>query len=668
MSAAVARVQPLVATRALAGPFDYALPEELRSQVQVGSLLRVPFGARELTGVVVELAGSSELAEGRLRRPRALLSIALPGELIELAHYIARIYCSTFSRALALCLPPGAAAGIGLRRAPARVQASDGNGRQSEVTLQRPQLTAAQAAALAQIDERLGARRFAPLLLHGVTGSGKTEVYLRACERALAEGRSAIILVPEIALTPQIAARFRARLGDRVAVLHSALPDGERRAQWRRLREGGARVCVGPRSAVFAPLGELGLVVLDEEHDPSYKHESDPRYDARRIAAERARRSGAVLLAGSATPRAESFAHLQRLQLPERADGSPLPAVEILDMRAQRSLLHTASVEALAALRAAGGKAIVLLNRRGFSAFLACADCGHVWGCPECDVTLVLHRREGSLSCHHCGHRERAPRRCACGSASLVRHGLGTERLESELLELLGSELPVFRLDSDVLAREGRAGEVAERVLARFAQARCGVLIGTQMVAKGHDFPDVSLGLVLDADGTLRFPDFRAEERAFALIAQLAGRVGRGVRGRVLVQTLAPQARAIRHAAMHDAEGFLAAELRRRRALAYPPYAELIRVICAAQEAASAHGAAQCVRAHAEDELLAAGVAERTRLLGPAALMRLRGSERAALLVKTTALEEAVRALGAAVERAAGEHRAVAFAVDTDPR
>jgi primosomal protein N' (replication factor Y) len=535
-------------------------------------------------------------------------------------------------------------------------------------TAPRPAPTPAQQAALAVIHGELAGRRFAQLLLHGVTGSGKTEVYMRAAEQALGEDRGAIILVPEIALTPQIAARFRARLGDRGAVLHSALGDAERRRQWRRLRAGQARVCVGPRSAIFAPVQDLGLIVLDEEHDPSYKHESDPRYDARRIARERARSAGAVLVAGSATPRAESFARLRRLRLPERADRRPLPEVRILDMRACRGLLHPESVEALAQLRASRGKAIVLLNRRGFSAFLTCADCGHVWGCPECDVTLVLHRAEGRLACHHCGYSERAPRRCDCGSGSLVRHGLGTERLEAELLSLLGGGLPIFRLDSDVLAREARAGEVAERVLGSFAQASAGVLIGTQMVAKGHDFKDVSLGLVLDADATLRFPDFRSEERTFALIAQLAGRVGRGLGGRVLVQTLAPQARAIRAAAGHDAEGFLAAELARRRALAYPPYAELIRVICASARAEDAHAGALRVREQAEQELERAGLQERTRLLGPAALMRLRGAERAALLVKTSALEEAVQALGSAVQSAAAERRGVAFAVDTDPR
>ncbi len=376
-------------------------------------------------------------------------------------------------------------------------------------------------------------RRGERLLLHGVTGSGKTEVYLQAAARTLAAGRTVMVLVPEIALTPQIVARFQARFGDTVAVLHSAMAPGERYDEWLRLRRGEARICVGPRSAVFAPMADLGLIVVDEEHDASYKHEGDPRYDARHVAERRAADHGAVLVAGSATPRAESWERLRRISLPRRVDGAPMPAVEILDLRGVRGALHPAAHEALVDAR----KAIVLLNRRGWSNFLTCTTCGRAWECPDCDVTLVLHRAGATLACHHCGHREPVPTSCPdCGSTSIARHGTGTERL--------GEELPgrVFRLDGDA----GRAGGAAA-VLAAFERADRGILLGTQMVAKGHDFPDVELGVVVDADQTLRFPDFRAEERTFALVAQLAGRAGRGIAdGRVLVQTLVPGRRADR--------------------------------------------------------------------------------------------------------------------------
>ena len=541
----------MTSTRALRGPFDYRLPEELRGGVHVGSMLVVPFSGRKLLGVVVGLADSSEVADEKLLSPLRALDEgppALTAELVALAEWIAAEYCSTIARALALVLPPQAARRLSgrKRRAVARPTHLPVGIR----TAHAPALTPDQQAALAPVTAALRDRRAERLLLHGVTGSGKTEVYLRAAATALEQGRGAIVLVPEIALTPQIVSRFVERFGDTVAVLHSRLTPGQRYAEWRRLREGQARVCVGPRSAVFAPIEGLGLIVVDEEHDASYKHEGDPRYDARDVAAERAARCGAVLLAGSATPRPESVASLRACALPRRVDGRPLPRVDVLDMRGQAHGLHPLTAQALAEVRAARGKAIVLLNRRGWSNFLSCRSCGLVWSCPDCDVALVLHRAGGFVACHHCGHNEPVPTRCSqCASASIARHGTGTERLQHELAHVFDDgRFPVFRLDADAVGpgagsaaavraqgasaaaegdgEDGGAGEL----LRRFEAAECGVLIGTQMVAKGHDFADVSLGVVLDADATLRFPDFRAEERTFALIAQLAGRAGRGGR------------------------------------------------------------------------------------------------------------------------------------------
>jgi primosomal protein N' (replication factor Y) len=510
--------------------------------------------------------------------------------------------------------------------------------------------------------DAIAARRGERLLLHGVTGSGKTEVYLRAVAATLERGRGAIVLVPEIALTPQIVGRLRARFGATVAILHSQLGEGERYDEWCRVRSGEARVCVGPRSAVFAPVADLGLVVVDEEHDPSYKHEGDPRYDARRVAERRAQDSDAVLLAGSATPRPESFRALRRLRLPERVDGQRLPPVEILDMRAAAHALHPRTRAALDVVRRERRKAIVLLNRRGWSNFLSCRSCGRVWTCPDCDVALVLHRGEGAVTCHHCAHREAVPRRCSCGSVSVARHGAGTERLEHELGEAFAGgtgEFPVFRLDSDIA---GARNAVAE-VLHRFDAAPAGVLVGTQMVAKGHDFPDVTLAVVLDADGTLRFPDFRSDERTFALIAQLAGRAGRGPGGgRVLVQTLAPDAPPIVLAARHDADAFLAAELARREVLGYPPFSHLIRVVCSSVEPGAADAAAAAIHAQLAPTHAA--------VLGPAPLFRLRGRERSQLVIKARERRDTVAAVGAAVAAVAGggEHRQAAFSVDVDPQ
>jgi primosomal protein N' (replication factor Y) len=695
-------------------------------------MLVVPFGHREVLGVVVGLSDRSELADERLLAPLRALELGVPADLVSLAEWIAHSYCSTLARSLGLVLPPGTARGTkSLTRlvaeltpagrdaaTPAPATPGEGPPARSARRLTAPQrrvletllegplpatATGADHGALRRLASRglvrlesrklprrpqhlpVGARRRdAPalttdqekaveavtasliaspaerLLLHGVTGSGKTEVYLRATAVALERGWGAIILVPEIALTPQIVARFVQRFGEMVAVLHSRLSAGERHDEWCRLRAGEARVCIGPRSAVFAPIEPLGLIVVDEEHDASYKHEGDPRYDARAVAEERAARSGAVLLCGSATPRPESRHRLRRLRLEHRVDGRTLPPVEILDMRGAAHGLHPVTAQALADVRRAGGKAIILLNRRGWSNFLTCRACGRVWGCPECDVALVLHRGEGQLACHHCGHRERTPERCRdCGSLSVARHGAGTERLEHELaMALDDGGFPVLRLDADIAA--GRDG--AGALLRSFERAASGVLIGTQMVAKGHDFPDVTLGVVLDADATLRFPDFRAEERTFALIAQLAGRAGRGSDGRVLVQTIAPQADAIVRAARHDSDGFLAAELARRSALRYPPFAHLIRVVCASAQP----GAAQCAAAAVRQSLSLPGEA----VLGPAPLFRLRGRERSQVVIKAHDRRGAIAAVDAAVHGAAASsrHAPVSFSVDVDPQ
>ncbi len=716
----IARVVPLTRTRAVRGTFDYRLSDD-HLRVAVGSVVRVPFGRQRTLGVVVELAERSELDPARLAQPDGVLDTSLPEEMVQLASWMAREYCSTPARALGLMLAPGTGEGMRARhslvaevtpagrralhdpavvvtdRQRAHLEALDSHGPTVAAQLGTSGLRRLEKRGLVQIEQRVQPRRPVPrplgtaaaaapdltadqrtalarvrralaagtpshpgFLLHGVTGSGKTEVYLHAVQAALEAGRSAIVLVPEIALTPQVLWRFQARFGDVVAVLHSALGLGERHDEWRRLRSGEARVCVGPRSAVFAPVGELGLIIVDEEHESSYKHEGDPRYDARTVAQRRAWQSNAVLLFGSATPRPESMLAMTRLRLPERVDRGPLPEVEVLDMRGHHRPLHPDTRMALADLRRARGKAIVLLNRRGWSNFLSCRACGRVWLCPNCEVALVLHRTKSLVACHHCGHGEPVPTRCpACASVSVARHGAGTERIEHELRDALGSEgFPIFRLDADSATLDRRAG-----ILQRFAAADAGVLVGTQMVAKGHDFPDVSLGVVLDADQTLRFPDFRAEERTFALVTQLAGRTGRGADGgRVLVQTLAPEARPICFATEHDSDGFVAGELERRQALSYPPFATLIRVVCSAEDEALARATAA--------EMCASLQPIRGTVLGPAPLFRLRGRARAQIVVKTTDRAAAIATVGGTVQRVApaAARRGASVSVDVDPQ
>jgi primosomal protein N' (replication factor Y) len=656
----IAKVEPLTTARALRGPFDYRLPAEMAG-LEVGSVVRVPFGRRRTLGVVVGLAETSELPPERLAEPLEALEAGVPAELVRLGLWVAREYCSTPSRGLRLLLPPGA--GVRKRRARPRVEHPEVGAARSDRPPLLPEQERAVERVLAALDGEAGAPR--KLLLHGVTGSGKTEVYLAAVEAALARGRGAIVLVPEIGLAPQTVARFRARLGDRFAVLHSALTPGQRDDEWLRLRSGEASVCVGPRSAVFAPVRDLGLVVIDEEHDPAYKQEGDPCYDARAVARRRAEECGAVMLAGTATPRPESWLELSRAELPRRVDGRPLPPVEVLDMRGadpRSGPLHADTWAKLERVRKAGGKAIVMVNRRGFAPWLTCRSCGRHWGCPNCDVSLIVHRHAGRLVCHHCAHAEPLPRACPdCDSTTLARAGVGTEQLEALLAERL-DPMPVFRLDSDVAAGRGAHA----RILAGFGEARSAVLVGTQMVAKGHDFPEVTLSAIVDADATLRFPDFRAGERTFAMVAQLAGRSGRGeAGGEVVVQTLAPEAASIAHAARHDSAGFLAGEIERRRLLRYPPFSHLVRIVLRSESEGRLDEAASKLAA-----LLGETLPGDADLLGPAPMFRVRNRHRRRLLTKAEDREATAAAIGDAVERLAADRtlRDVAIGVDVDPQ
>ena len=524
-----------------------------------------------------------------------------------------------------------------------------------------PVLTPEQADAAAHLDALL-AEGGGSLLLHGVTGSGKTEVYLRAIAAARARGRTSLVLVPEIALTPQVLGRLRARLGDGVAVWHSALSPAERAAEHRRVREGRADVVLGARSAVFAPLSDLGLVVVDEEHDASYKQDSLPRYDARQVAFRRAAAAGAVVVYGSATPRPESWHALSRRMLSRRADGARLPPVEIVDMRTQGAgPVSRPLARALQAAAERREKSILLLNRRGFALMALCRACGWIGRCPSCDVALVLGGRPPALACHHCGHTAGIPPICpACRAAEVARQGSGTQGLEAALARVVPG-VRLVRMDADSTARRG----AVERLLEEFARPGAAVLLGTQMVAKGHDLPEVTVAAVIDADGALQHADFRAEERAFGLIVQLAGRAGRrGEPAHVIVQAYQPRARAIQLGAEHDTEGFLTQELARRRELGFPPFCHLVRLVVSGEDAAAVAAAASAVAGDLRAAVPEVGV------LGPAALHRLRGRARRALLLRAPRAADAAGPLMAALDARAAElaSAGVRAAVDVDPQ
>jgi len=450
-------------------------------------------------------------------------------------------------------------------------------------------LTGAQTAALAAI-EALGPGE--GMLLYGVTGSGKTLVYLEAIRRALLRGEGAIVLVPEIALTPQTVARLRGMFGDQVAVLHSGLSDGERADAWRALRRGERRVAVGARSAIFAPVPKLGLIAVDEEHEATYKNGETPRYHARDVALVRARLEGARLVLGSATPALETVelvgTRLVEMRLPARVGDRPLPPVELVDLRSApvvREMLplpwSVALDTALNRCLARGEQAILLLNRRGFASFLQCPDCGVVRECPNCSISLTVHRSPAGLRCHYCDHQATLDNLCtSCGAASTVMKGIGTQQLEQAIAERFPAAR-LARMDMDTTSTKWGHQRILERVGAREVD----VLIGTQMIAKGLDFPDVTLVGVIDADTGLHLPDFRAAERTFQLLAQVAGRAGRGpAGGRVLVQTRNPEHHALKAAATHDVDGFIAEERANRESPPYPPVVSLVNVVVSGED------------------------------------------------------------------------------------
>lgn len=503
------------------------------------------------------------------------------------------------------------------------------------------EMTPDQERCVGEIGQAIESGKHHSFLLFGVTGSGKTEVYLRAVSVALARGRNALILVPEIALAAQVVEAVKARFGNLVAVLHSALSAGERFDEWRRAREQRARVVVGARSAVFAPLDHLGLIVVDEEHEGAYKQQEHvPRYHARTVALERARRERAVLLMGSATPSLETFYQAQQgahtlLQLPTRVEGRPLPTVHVVDMRqsprAQGGVFSQQLAQAIGERLERGEQVILFLNRRAYASFMLCRKCGYVIKCHRCEVSLSYHKVDHSLRCHHCDYRQSVPHKCpSCGSAHIYPFGLGTQRVEEELQQLF-PQVRLLRMDRDTTARKG-AHHV---LLARFRAHEADVLIGTQMVAKGLDFPSVTLVGVVSADTALHIPDFRAAERAFQLLTQVAGRAGRAHQpGEVVVQTFNPEHEAIQTAADHDYQRFYEREILHRQELRYPPFSRLANILATHPEEANAEEtsrkAAERLREVITRERLDAEV------LGPvqAPIPRLRGLWRWHCLVK----------------------------------
>ncbi len=547
----------------------------------------------------------------------------------------------------------------------------------SEQTLhprQEPfELNPDQARALATIREALHAAEHRTILIHGVTGSGKTEVYIQAIQEVVRFGRQAILLVPEISLTPQTVSRFRARF-DRVAVLHSHMSDVERHEHWRRIAKGEVEVVVGARSAIFAPTPHLGLIVLDEEHESTFKQESAPRYHARDVAIRRAADQNVPLVLASATPSLESWyragqGEYQLVEMPRRVLDRPLPAVQTIDLRdevhskysrgAISRPLHRAMEEALRE----GGQVILMLNRRGHSTHIQCPACGHSLRCPQCELSLTFHRHDNTAVCHYCDYHAAAPTTCPeCNFRGIRFSGLGTQKLEAEVRARF-PDYPCVRMDTDSM--RGRGSH--EEALSAFRDGRHRILLGTQMIAKGLDFPNVTLVGVVNADTAMHLPDFRAAERTFQLVTQVAGRTGRGPKGgRVLVQTLSPDAPAIMAAVRHDLAAFATNELPHREALGYPPFASMVRIVIRGSRETSTEAFSHEISRQLHDR--AESASPPVRILGPAPapMAKLRGNYRYQIQLHSTDGE----LLRNVVRDATGDMKApegMAWIVDIDP-
>ncbi|MCK8826913.1 primosomal protein N' [Natroniella acetigena] len=722
-------------------PFTYHLPEELEGEVEAGHKVKIPFGNRRIEGYVLgktnevdfetkpilELASPYRLFNQELLRVArwmakyyqcylitALKAIVPSGEqkiktkrVVRLAQSLEKtgqIIEQIQSRA-----PKQAAilsyllehpdANLIMTELAGAVDTTSGTVRRLKekgfisyqwlevkrnpyqttdfVQTEPLEPTAEQSLAIEEISTALAEANAKTFLLKGITGSGKTEVYLQVIAQALTKGQEAIVLVPEISLTPQTIARFKGRFGEQVAVLHSQLSTGERFDEWRKIKAGEVKIAVGARSAVFAPFEDLGIIIIDEEHETSYKQGEHPKYHAREVAVKRAELNGAVTILGTATPSLEAYYRTQAgdyqlLGLSTRIDDRPLPPVEVVDMREElkddnRSMFSRLLQEKLAQMLEQNEQSIIFLNRRGFSTFVQCRECGYVMECEACDVSLTYHAQSNLLQCHYCDHKERNPDICPeCESRYIKYFGLGTEKVEEQLQELL-PEANILRMDVDTTRRKGSY----QRILSDFKTGKADILLGTQMVAKGHDFSNVTLVGVITADTSLNFPDFRAGERTFQLLTQVAGRTGRGDKaGEVVVQSYTPEHYSIQLAKEHDYESFYNYEIEQRKACLYPPYSHLVNIIVASEEEervikiANQLGVIINSYLHNLDS-------EEVMLLGPvpAPLSKLKGEFRWQLILKGTELEDLRQVNEESLEQLKEEEsvETVRVSVDVDP-
>ncbi len=622
--------------------FTYRCPPELEDQASAGKRVIAPFGKQKITGYII--GTSKELPARHPNRISAeeikpVYSILDPAPLIDetmlsLCNWASEYYMFPIGMVLKTAfsgIPEGKAAAVSKKK----FNVLDSFREVSDEVSVPPGLTTPQKDILLKLSDSIASGSFAVHLLHGITGSGKTEVYMSALEEVIKRGRRGIVLVPEIAITPQLIMRFVSRFGDKVAVLHSGLTEAERRSEWIRIKEGNVDVVIGVRSAVFAPVDKLGLVVVDEEHEHTYKQEEGFRFNARDVAVMRAKLSKAAVILGSATPSLESYHNTDvgkycYLSLPDRINKLPLPSVRIVDLRKKVgfSIFTDELLDAIKSRIERSEQSLLFLNRRGFSPFLLCLDCGHSPECPNCSVSLTYHKGDGNLCCHYCDYIIKPSDICSeCKGCRWKAFGAGTERVEEELKRLL-PDARIVRMDRDTTTKRG----AHMRIFQSMKNKEADILIGTQMVTKGLDLPDITLVGVLLADATLHLPDFRSGERTFQFLTQVAGRAGRGSKGgEVIVQTFNPDHYAIRHASGHDFMGFYSDESSFRKALGYPPFKRLARLLIKGNNKDHVESCSERLK-----EILVRNSKEGIDILGPvsAPFSKIRGKHRWHIIIK----------------------------------
>ncbi len=644
--------------------FQYKVTGKETYAPEVGKRVHILFNNAKRIGYIVSLEDAPQVES-----PKPLVDVIdvepiFTPQMIRLARWVKDNYFCSWGEALEAMIPSV------LKRGKTSMETRVKEDIEAVLPTEKHVPNEEQASVLRDINKCLDEGKHEVFLLHGITGSGKTEIYLQAMDNALSKGKGGIVLVPEISLTPQTVERFKSRFGDRVAVFHSGMLESARFNEWKRIKDGEAKVVVGPRSAVFSPFKDLGLVVVDEEHEPSYKQEDVPRYHAREVAIERARMAGAPVILGSATPSLESYhramtGQYRLVELTQRIEEKKLPRVKLVDMRMEfetkvgQRVISAVMAEALRKDVQKKQQALIFLNRRGFSTSVSCRKCGYVLKCQKCDSPMVFHREKNELICHYCNRRSEPLQICpACNEAHLIYRGTGTQKVEEELKKIL-PEARVARMDSDSMSKRG----AHDKVLREFREHKLDIIVGTQMIAKGLDFPKVTQVGVVSADANLNLPDFRSGERTFDLITQVAGRAGRSdLGGEVIVQTYTPEHYAVSFAAKHDFHGFYEREIESRRQLLFPPYVHFVKITMRSRKEENAQKAAEkladTLRAKIKDVDIV-GVA-------PSPMTKLRGYYRWNVILRTKDRQDIVAKLRVALH-GFRKGTGVYMAVDVDP-